>query len=308
MSDEFNDDLDKTSILTSDTFKIRLAEAGEAPPCLVLLVGPVNSVGRQWPIESPEKVIGRSIDVPISVEDRSVSKAHAKLLLAAGEVAIMDLESTNRTMVNEQPVEPLKPVKLKNNDKIQMGNIIFKFLEKGNIETVSAAQTFDRGLVDSLTKINNKGALMAKGPENFNKASMLGLPFSLMTFDIDHFKHVNDTYGHDAGDYILIEMVRVIKDRMIRENDFFARSGGEEFCLLLLGSHLLQSTEIAERIRITVENFKFEFNGTLIPITISIGVSCKTEHDTGWEDIFKRADEALYDSKNGGRNMVSVKN
>ncbi len=308
MSDDFNEDLDKTSIFTSDTFKVRLAEAGQAPPCFVLLVGPINSVGRQWPIEATDRIVGRSIDASISVEERSVSKAHAKILLMAGEVSLVDLESTNKTMINDQILLPLEPVKLKNNDRVQMGNVIFKFLEKGNIETVSAAQTFDRGLVDSLTKINNKGALLSMGPESFNKSNVLGLPFSLMTFDIDHFKKVNDTYGHDAGDYVLIELVKVIKDRMIRESDFFARSGGEEFTLLLLGSHLLQATEIAERIRITVENHKFEFQGTHVPITISIGVACKMEGDESWEHIFKRADEALYDSKNGGRNIVTVKN
>lgn len=303
---EESDFTDKTSVMQSDTFKLRLAQAGQAPPSVVLLVGPANSVGRQWPIEGTDRVIGRSPNSHIFVDDRSLSKSHAKIIMAAGDVAIVDLESTNKTIIDGKPIQPLVPIKLKNNDQIKMGNLIFKFLERGSIETVASAQTYDRGLTDPLTGIANRGALNQKGHEAFNRSHLLGVPFSVLVFDIDHFKKVNDTYGHLSGDYILQEIASVISTKLIRGNDFFARTGGEEFCVLLLGSPLAQAEEIAERIRHTIESHQFVYEGTQIPITISIGVSLKNDEDQNWESIYERADKALYNSKNSGRNQVSV--
>ncbi|NQZ01324.1 MAG: GGDEF domain-containing protein [Bdellovibrionales bacterium] len=308
MADEDNKDdfADKTSILQSDTFKLRIAEAGQAPPSIVLLVGPASAIGRQWPLEDTDRIIGRSPNSHIFVDDRSVSKSHAKILLEGGDVSILDLESTNKTVINGQMINPLQPVKLNNNDQIKVGNVIFKYLEKGNLETVASAATYDRGQTDALTGIANRGALDAKGPELFKRSELLGIPLSIITFDIDHFKKVNDTYGHPAGDYVLKEISKIISTRLIRGNDFFARSGGEEFVLLLLGSNLKTAEEVAERIRQTLESHHFEFESKDIPITISAGVAIKNESDEAWDSIYDRSDKALYHSKNSGRNMVAV--
>ena len=297
--------LDKTSVVQSDTFKVRIAQAGESPPCLVLLVGPANEVGRQWPLESSDLIIGRVPTAHVHIEDKSVSKSHAKVLVAGGEVSLIDLESTNKTIINDRILTPLQPYKLKNNDQIKCGNIILKFLERGNIETVSVAQTFNKALIDPLTGIHNRGALNAAGVDIFNKSRVLGHPLGVIVFDIDFFKKVNDTYGHPVGDYVLKELARVVRDTLIRGNDYFARYGGEEFCLLVLGSPLKQIDEISERIRKTIQEHNFVYEGTKLPITISIGFSLIQPNDKGWSDIFSRADKALYNSKNSGRNKVS---
>src|SRR5690606_34044820 len=200
---------------------------------------------------------------------------------------------------------PLQPVKLKNNDQIKVGNIIFKFLEKGNIETVSVAETFNKALIDPLTGIANRGGLNQQGVENFNKSRVLGTPLSVLVFDIDRFKLINDTHGHPAGDFILRELAQGVKDKLIRGNDYFARYGGEEVCLLLLGSSEKQDLEIGERIRRTIQDHKFIFEGTKqIPVTISLGFSTIQPSDQSWNDIFNRADKALYEAKNSGRNKV----
>ena len=306
--DENDNSLDKTSIAQSETFRVRLAQAGQAPPCLVLLVGPASAVGRRWSIEDTDWVLGRAATAHISVDDRSVSKSHCKLTLSGGEVSIIDLESTNKTVVNGQVLTPLVPKKLVNNDQIKTGHVIFKFLERGNIETVSAEMTYEKAHTDALTGIANRGGLNSHGAEIFKRTRLLGVSFSLITFDIDHFKQVNDTHGHLAGDFILKEIARIIRENLIREHDFFARSGGEEFCLLLLGSSLTQAHEIGERIRQTIESHRFEFKGTLIPITISVGVSTKQEKDSAWNQIYDRADKALYVSKRSGRNRVNIGN
>ena len=306
--DDDNDDhpLDKTSVVQSDTFKVRIAQAGEAPPCLILLVGPANQVGRQWPIDKSDYVIGRAVSANVQIEDKSLSKSHAKLVLKAGEVSIIDLESTNKTVVNAKVITPLQPHRLDNNDQIKTGNVIFKFLEKGNIETVSVAQTFGRGMTDQLTGINNRGALNAQAVELFNKSRILGAPLSIMVFDIDYFKKTNDTYGHAGGDVVLKELSRVIRDTLIRGNDFFARYGGEEFCILFLGSPFKQVQEIAERIRKTIQDHSFDYKDGKIPVTVSVGLSTIAEGDQGWSDTFERADKALYKAKNDGRNRVCV--
>ena len=304
--DEPKDFTEKTSVLQSDTFKLRLAQAGQAPPSIVLLVGPANSVGRQWPIEDTDRIIGRAPTAHIFVDDKSVSKFHAKLVMAGGDVSVIDLESTNKTVVNGRQIQALVPHKLSNNDQIKVGNIIFKFLERGSIETVASAQTFDRGQTDALTGIANRGALQSKAPELFKRSELLGITFTLMSFDIDKFKSINDTFGHLAGDFVLKEIAKVIRDKLIRGNDFFARAGGEEFALLLLGSPPKQAEEIGERIRATIEGHNFVFEGKRMPITISIGIAFKSTGDEGWEAVYERSDKALYHSKNSGRNRVSV--
>lgn len=298
--------LDKTSVVQSETFKVRLAQAGQAPPSLILLVGPANAIGRQWPIEDTDRILGRAASAHVSVDDRSVSKSHCKLILSSGDVSIIDLESTNKTVVNGKVLTPLVPHKLASNDQIKTGNVIFKFLERGNIETVATGMTYEKAHTDALTGIANRAGLNSKAVEAFRRSDLLGVPLSLITFDIDHFKNVNDNYGHPTGDYVLTEIARVIREKLIRENDFFARSGGEEFCLILLGSELMRAHEIGERIRLTIEAHKFQFENKIIPITISAGVATKLPQDKTWNDIFERADKALYVSKRSGRNQVHV--
>src|SRR4051812_20392360 len=183
--DDPKDFSDKTSVLQSDTFKLRIAQAGQAPPALLLLVGPSASVGRQWPLEDTDRIIGRAPTAHVFVDDRSVSKFHAKLVMSGGDVSIIDLESTNKTILNGKVIQPLTPTRLRNNDQIKTGNIIFKFLERGSIETVASAQTFDRSQTDALTGIANRGALNAYGPEAFKRATLLGIPLSSLIFDID---------------------------------------------------------------------------------------------------------------------------
>lgn len=305
-NDEMDAVTDKTSVLQSDTFKLRLAQAGQAPPSLVLLVGPAAQIGRQWPLEDTDRVVGRSPTAHICVEDRSLSKSHAKIILGGGDVSVIDLESTNRTQVNGRMIPSLTPVKLKNNDQIKMGNLIFKFLEKGSIETVASAQAFDRGMTDALTGIANRRALDARGPEAVKRSDLLGVPMTVVSFDIDRFKAINDKYGHPVGDFVLQELAQAIRSKLIRENDFFARSGGEEFCVILLGIPAKQSEEVAERLRVTIESHQFVHNGVHIPVTISVGVAMKDKTATDWETLYEKADKALYASKNAGRNCITV--
>lgn len=295
---------DKTSIVTSETFKGKLRAADDVPPAVVVLVGPAGYVGKQWMLTKTELVVGRSPDTDVSISDNSLSRSHAKFVVSSGEVAIVDLGSTNKTIVNQLPLPPMVPKKLVNNDQIKTGNVIFKFLEKGNVESITNQQIFDKAQKDGLTGAFNKGALLEKAPDLLKRSEVLGEPLSVITFDIDFFKKINDGFGHPGGDYVLKEMCQLFHSKLVRSNDYFARYGGEEFVIILQGTTLKTAMEVAERIRVTVQDYFFHFENKKIPVTISIGVSTRVANDT-WEKIYDRADKALYLSKQNGRNRVT---
>lgn len=305
-NDDTQDSLEKTSIVASDTFKGRLKEADEVPPAIVVLIGPPGYVGKQYPITANDIVIGRSVESQVYIDDKSLSRSHAKFAVNGSEVSVIDLGSTNKTIVNGQIIPPLASCLLKNNDQIKTGNVIFKFLEKGSIEAMTNAAMYERAQKDALTGAHSKGALLEKGPEAIKRAEVLNEPLSLVTFDIDHFKKINDNFGHPGGDYVLKELCRIVITKLIRSNDFFARYGGEEFVLLLSGSPSKTAHEVGERIRQTIEGHEFVFEGKKIPVTISVGVSTRHATETEWTTMYDRADKALYQSKQGGRNRTTV--
>lgn len=305
-NDENADNFEKTSIVSSETFKGRLKEADEVPPAVVVLIGPPGYVGKQYPITANDIVIGRSVESQVYIDDKSLSRSHAKFAVNATEVSVIDLGSTNKTVVNGQVIPPLASCLLKNNDQIKTGNVIFKFLEKGSIEAMTNATMYERSQKDALTGAHSKGALLEKGPEAIKRAEVLNEPLSLVTFDIDHFKKINDNYGHPGGDYILKELCRIVITKLIRANDFFARYGGEEFVLILSGTPLKTANEVGERIRHTIENHEFSWEGKKIPVTISVGVAARNPNETDWSQTYERADKALYVSKQTGRNRSTT--
>lgn len=289
----------------SETFKGALKQADDAPPALVCLVGPTESVGKQWLITKPDMTIGRSPDCDIYIADSSLSRSHAKIVQTGFDIVIMDMNSTNKTSVNDQLAAPMVQKKLHNSDKIKAGNVIFRFLEKGSIEIITNQKILEKAQRDALTGAYSKGALLEKGPEIIQRSKNLNEPLSVITFDIDFFKKINDNYGHPGGDYVLRELGKLMQAKLVRSNDYFARFGGEEFVTLLQATNIKTAAEVAERIRQTVENHEFIFEGRKISVTISIGVSQFLNSDT-WETVYDRADKALYKSKQGGRNRVTI--
>lgn len=302
--DDENENLDKTSIVPSDTFRMKMEKVDEAPPSVVLLMGPINQIGKQWHLGEEALQIGRSIDSSVCVDDRSVSRSHAKLTLEAGRAYLEDLGSSNGTEVGGKKLSSGERVELTDNIQVKTGNVIFKYLERGNIEAVTNQASYNRAQIDGLTHIFNKRAFIDKAEETFKRAKLMEVPLCLVVFDLDKFKNVNDTYGHRAGDFVLTEIAGLIK-KQLRPGDFFARYGGEEFTLLLGGTDIKTGVEVADRIRDLVDQFDFTFEGKLLPVTISMGVSTITEEISNWEELFEIGDKALYKSKEDGRNRVS---
>ncbi|MCX7945199.1 MAG: diguanylate cyclase [Deltaproteobacteria bacterium] len=259
--------------------------------------------GKMFKIEDNDILIGRSDEANIQIDDEGVSRRHAKVTkLADGQVMIIDLGSTNGTFFNGTKISEHI---LKDGDKIQIGSTtILKFSYQDDIDEQFQKQFYDSATKDHLTKIFNRKTFAERFFQEFSYALRHSKIMSLAILDIDHFKKVNDTYGHQAGDYILRQLADVIS-QLIRNEDIFARYGGEEFVLLLRDTDEEKAFVCAMRIRRAIEKHEFKFHNQTIPITVSIGISTlKNGNFRTPEEMFREADEYLYKAKNNGRNRV----
>jgi diguanylate cyclase (GGDEF)-like protein len=157
---------------------------------------------------------------------------------------------------------------------------------------------------DYLTGIMNKRMFSELSKRYFKTAQRDGFKLTLFVLDLDHFKNINDTYGHQAGDKLLKYFVQTVENTL-RASDIFARIGGEEFAILVSKMHKDDALIFAEKIRNTIEGLMIEYEGHYLSVTTSIGISQSHKTDNEFDDILFRADMALYKAKNEGRNRIS---
>ena len=272
---------------------------------IVCIVGPTSIIGRLWPIKSGDNIIiGRSQKSNIIISDVSISKKHLIIRMdqKTNQVFAQDQQSTNGTIIDNKFINAGKEIIVQDNSKIQLGSIILKFLDKGNPEIFSFKKNFNKIFTDSLTGVGNRLLLDSKARELFKSSKVNKTSLSLIIFDIDHFKKVNDTYGHLAGDFILKEVVKIVK-ACFRSDDLFVRCGGEEFCVMIQGS-INRVQEAMEKARQKVEEHSFQYKEKNIKITVSAGITCQQEEDCNWKEIYDRADKLLYKAKASGRNKI----
>jgi diguanylate cyclase (GGDEF)-like protein len=160
-------------------------------------------------------------------------------------------------------------------------------------------------ITDKLTNIYNRRYFFEMSQNILLIAAREKKHVTLLMLDVDHFKYVNDHYGHQAGDLVLIELVKTIKN-LLRKSDLLARIGGEEFAILLNDTSLVQSKIIAEKVRLMIENTPFIHNGKEIKTTISVGLAEINDQHVSIEHLYKQADKQLYIAKNAGRNKVAA--
>jgi diguanylate cyclase (GGDEF)-like protein len=278
-----------------------LEKQGDENPYIIVISG--RSAGRTYQLSEGELTIGRSPNCTIQLDEDGVSRRHARLVKGdRKDVRIVDLGSTNGTFVNG---EYLGIKTLRDGDLIQIGSqAVLKFSWLSPIE-----ESFQRGLYESarkdpLTKITNKKAFMELFHEEFDNADRRQHVISLILFDIDHFKKVNDTHGHRAGDVILRRLAEIVQGA-VPDGGVFARVGGEEFAVLLHDCDEDHAFSFAERIRSLVGKSGFEFQGASIPVHISVGCATRIGNNFGDPDEMHRvADEFLFKAKNDGRNCV----
>jgi len=299
-----NDGSDKTVVVDDGqgSLKLELQKAKEQEACLIIIRG--TPQGHRFFLTQPEMTIGRDLNVEISVADQGISRKHAKVTKAEGKIKLTDLGSSNGTFVNDKKLGSGETIILAKEDMIKLGNTILKFLPAGEIEILFYGNLGSAAHTDPLTRIYNKGYLLEALEAEFKRAKALHSEFSIIFFDLDHFKKINDTYGHDAGDYVLKEITSMIRSSHLRPKDVFARYGGEEFVILLANTGAKVATEIAERIRAAVEAHAFIYEGKRLPVTTSMGVDELRADMESQQTLLKNADKALYAAKQGGRNRV----
>jgi diguanylate cyclase (GGDEF)-like protein len=269
---------------------------------LVVLQG--TNVGEMHKIDGPEMIIGRANNVNVRLNDDGISRRHCRVLQIAGQVIIEDLGSANGTLVNGEVVQH-KP--LQEGDKIRLGaTTMLKFTYQDKLDETFQQQMYEAALRDGLTRAYNKKFFLDRFETEFAYAKRHKTMLSLVMFDVDHFKKVNDTYGHLAGDAVLVKLAG-ITHAMIRTEDVLARYGGEEFAVICRGTPLLNAGVLGERLRTAVETAVFDFGGQRLPVTISVGVAALPESPVNtMQDLVGKADEALYEAKKSGRNRVCL--
>lgn len=159
---------------------------------------------------------------------------------------------------------------------------------------------------DPLTQIYNKRALMTQISNLSSAVKQNGCSYTLVFFDIDNFKALNDRHGHPAGDAVLYELANLISRGQLREGDFFGRFGGEEFVIILNRCELDDGMKVAERIRKRIESHHFVYDGIRLPVTISMGIGEYNKESGSPEDFFKKVDAAAYVSKRNGKNTLTA--
>jgi diguanylate cyclase (GGDEF)-like protein len=246
--------------------------------------------------------IGRAPDNAIVLPLRGVSGRHAQVHREGRSVLIEDLGSTNGTMVNRDRIE--HPRQLQQNDLIKIGTCVLRYSEN-QLETSFTESLHTKSSTDELTGVCNKSHLMSSLASSIEVAKG-GFPLSVVLFDLDHFKRVNDVHGHMAGDYVLKESARLVNEKVLRSGDVFGRWGGEEFLVILADAKLDIAVGVAERIRRAIESHPFEFSDTKIAVTASFGVASWTPEYRTAVQFFEAADKQLYASKNEGRNRVTA--
>ncbi|TPW12396.1 MAG: diguanylate cyclase, partial [Halothiobacillaceae bacterium] len=158
----------------------------------------------------------------------------------------------------------------------------------------------DQALRDALTGINNRLAYDERIEQEYGRWKRFREPISLLVWDVDHFKKINDTFGHQAGDKVLMAIAKLFVAQ-IREADFVARYGGEEFVVLATGATSATALILAEKLRQKIESSQFKHGDVLVPVTVSCGIAEFSE-GLSVEEIFAEADRALYHAKQQGRN------
>ncbi len=258
-------------------------------------------MGSRYRLGSDRIVIGRGENCDVRVNDTSVSRRHACIEADQDGFAITDLQSLNGIHVNNAPVAHAR---LRDGDYLRVGNRIYRFLAGGNIEAEYHEVIYRLTIIDALTDTYNKRYLLEFLDRELARAARRARPLSLILFDIDHFKKVNDELGHLAGDHVLRELSDCVKG-VVRKDELFARYGGEEFAVVLPETCCPDAAALADRVRAQVEAHPFYYDGERLRITISLGVATAPgASPTTAAELIAHADESLYAAKREGRNRV----
>jgi two-component system, cell cycle response regulator len=296
------DDRDEDMVeVTETTRTFEAARRTPGRPRLKVMSG--VSAGEVFAIDAPTLTIGRSSDAQICLQDQGVSRMHCRIVREGDEVFVEDLGSSNGTFVDGISVGRAK---LAAGARLQLGpNAMLQLGFYDEAEEMLARQLFEASTRDPLTRAYNRRCFHQRLEEELSYARRHKAHLAVIVLDLDHFKAINDTDGHAAGDAVL----RAVADavfRCARREDVVTRYGGEEFAVLARVSSIADAERFAERIRTCIARLRVPCNGKTVKVTTSVGVAELGEiAETGsGDDLVALADRRLYRAKLLGRNRV----
>jgi two-component system, cell cycle response regulator len=262
--------------------------------------------GTMLRVGTGDTLLGRSAENTFPLQDMTVSRRHATVRMdARGLVTLNDDGSTNGTFVNGRRLEVGRPMTIEEGDRIQFGSgVLVKLVRLDSSDEHFQQELFERTVRDGLTGVYNRSYFLNQIAGLSARHAAQGHGLAILMVDVDHFKRVNDRYGHLVGDVVLREISAIIREST-RAEDLVARYGGEEFIVALPTSSPDLAIERADRIRLNVAARRIRTGGGEIRVTVSIGLSY------GWPEwpmneisLIEAADEALYQAKAGGRDCI----
>ena len=291
---------DRTVLVHAASIKESLPAESRDRFLLVRIEG--ESLGQVTTLQAGEVVIGRAQTASLCVVDSGVSRHHARLVRGPRNYTIQDMGSANGTYVGGQQVAQKELV---DGDIIQLGpTVMFRYSVTDADQQAMLEHLYDASVTDALTAAYNREYFDTRLASELAYARRHDAPLSLIILDVDHFKAVNDEYGHRVGDQVLVSLVRTIRPAL-RTEDVFCRYGGEEFAIILRTTDVEQAGCVAERIRTIAAELRIANAAGDFGITISLGcASLKCCQDKTAESLIAVADRRLYQAKHLGRNRV----
>jgi diguanylate cyclase (GGDEF)-like protein len=268
---------------------------GPQSACVVVIHG--EGLGRRLDVAEQPIIVGRSHEADLQIAHPSVSRRHCALWREAGIYRVRDLGSTNRTRVNDRPVESAE---LADGDHVTVGESILKFISHASVEARYHEEVYQLATLDALTELYNRRHFQELLEKELARAGRHARPLALAILDVDHFKRINDEHGHIAGDGVLRQIAAIVREH-VRGEDIAARIGGEEFAVLLPEAGAQAADAFAERLRAAIEAATFTPGGLQRRVTISIGIAHLAPARIR---SLRGADAALYEAKDRGRNRV----
>lgn len=303
----FEGDSDRTTIVNLNDAQ-KSAALGRMIPVLLISTGPDQ--GRTISLLAHTIVTcGRAKDCVIALNDPSCSRHHAEFQIVGGkldQVIVRDKGSTNGTKVNGDRITGEH--KLADGDRIQVGdNTVLRISWVPEEAANAQIDVYQRATRDALTGAFNRARFEEALQTEVSFLSRTGQPLGLIYFDVDHFKKINDTFGHLAGDEVLKDIGERVP-KIVRSEDIFARIGGEEFAIILRNITEEGIARLAERLREAMAEKPASFEGRGITFTISVGATlCSEKVIFKPDSLLQCSDEALYEAKRTGRNKVIFK-
>ncbi len=263
-------------------------------------------VGEILALQAQQVVLGRGIEADLRIDDPSLSRMHARFERQGDSLLVTDLASRNGTFVEGQRVCE-EGHWLKSGELITLGSVVLRFSRLGEEELEQTRALYEAAVRDRLTGLYNRGYFDDRIAAEFAYVKRHGGHLAVLLLDLDHFKQVNDTHGHGAGDALLRAVAKAVCDSL-RAEDVAARYGGEEFVVLARGTDAGGAQILAERLRECIGQTEVEHQGVQLKATTSVGVAVLGK-DLSYRspaELVAGADVALYASKHAGRNRVTL--